>query len=74
LHAPAEAVSNRSEFLMKVIAQQRGFYGGQMREVGDTFEVTHGEKASWFSPVAAEVPSDADVRPPTRASERRRPE
>jgi hypothetical protein len=46
---------------MKVIAIQRGFYGGQLREKGSVFEVPDGEKAPWFAPkpglVAAQAPA-----------------
>jgi hypothetical protein len=36
---------------MKVIASQRGYYGDQLREVGDVFTVPDDTKpASWFAP------------------------
>ena len=39
--------------MAKVVATQRGFYGRQLREAGDIFDVPDGAKASWWKPVDA---------------------
>ena len=59
---------------MKVIATQRGYYGGCIQEVGSTFEFTPAKKpeghkgewkgdkvASWMSPVAKKAPEPEEV-------------
>ncbi len=38
--------------IMLVKATSKGHFGS-LREVGDEFEVPHGTKGSWFTPVAA---------------------
>jgi hypothetical protein len=38
--------------IMLVKAKAKGHFGS-LREVGDEFEVPHGTKGSWFTPVAA---------------------
>lgn len=45
--------------MANVVATQRGFYGRQLREAGDRFEVPDGETASWWVPV--EAPLFADI-------------
>lgn len=37
---------------MKVTARFKGYYG-QIREVGEVFDVPEGTKGSWFDPVPA---------------------
>lgn len=44
---------------MKVIATKQGFYGGQLREEGDEFEVPDSAKSKWFEPVES---GEAKVR------------
>ncbi len=41
---------------MKVVATQKGYFGGQVREPGDEFDAPEGSKASWFKPVPAAEP------------------
>jgi hypothetical protein len=57
---------------MKVRAVTKGFYGGQLREAGELFTATEGEKSSWFvavedaenAPAAAvELPAAAVAKP-----------
>lgn len=43
---------------MKVEAIKKGFYGGNLYDVGDRFEVPSNEKASWFKPVGADQKED----------------
>lgn len=38
---------------MKVEAIKKGFYDGNLYDVGDRFEVKNNEKASWYKPVNA---------------------
>lgn len=44
--------------MANVVATQRGFYGRQLREAGDRFEVRDGETASWWKPVEAPLFGD----------------
>lgn len=44
--------------MSKVRANQRGYFGGMVREAGDIFDVPDGAKASWWGPVG-----DADIAP-----------
>lgn len=47
---------------MKVRATAPGFYG-QIREIGEEFEVENGQTATWFDPVKGkkqEAKADAD--------------
>lgn len=37
--------------MMKVIATKQGFYGGELRNEGDVFDVPDGAKSKWFEPV-----------------------
>lgn len=36
--------------MAKVVATQRGYFGGMIREGGDVFTVPDGAKASWWRP------------------------
>lgn len=36
---------------MRVVALERGFFGGNPVEVGEEFEVPEGRKAHWYAPV-----------------------
>lgn len=68
--------------MAKVIATQRGYFGGVLREPNDTFVVPDGAAASWFRPVragaveaAAPAEPDATVGPDAPAQRgRKKPE
>lgn len=47
---------------MKVIATAKG-YSGQVREVGDEFEVPDNARGSWFKPVKDDQPEAAKTAP-----------
>ncbi len=50
---------------MKVTATKPGYFG-KLREVGDTFDVPDGAKASWFKPVVeSNVPAKPKPKTPT---------
>lgn len=55
---------------MEVAAIAVGFYG-QLRQVGDVFDVPKGSKASWFKPTKPDGKSDGakDQRKPDSAEE-----
>jgi hypothetical protein len=49
---------------MNVIAIQRGFFGGILREKGEVFEVPDGTNAPWFAPkpgLVAAAPEEAQA-------------
>ncbi|MGE4334969.1 MAG: hypothetical protein AB7E55_03215 [Pigmentiphaga sp.] len=50
---------------MHVRAIKRGFYGDDLKEVGEIFEVADGAKASWF------VPAEGEAGPPADPGKRR---
>lgn len=54
---------------MKVIALERGFFGGAPREKGAVFEVPDGRRARWYAPVdeAAKAPKDKAEKPKKEA-------
>ena len=39
---------------MKVRAIAKGYYGGQIRSIGDVFDVPDSVSGAWFAPVVAE--------------------
>lgn len=51
--------------MAKVVATQRGYFGGEIREMGDVFNVPDGAKASWFKPVGGAA---ADLAEPVAAT------
>jgi hypothetical protein len=42
--------------MAKVVANQRGYFGGILRESGDVFTVPDGAKASWWHPYGGDEP------------------
>lgn len=48
------------KLMAKVRATARGYYGGAVREPGDTFAVADGATASWFEPVGGVAEPVAD--------------
>ena len=45
---------------MKVVAHAKGYFGGQIREVDDEFEVPANVTGSWFAPTGED---DEPVKP-----------
>lgn len=54
--------------MSKVRANQRGYFGGMVREAGDIFDVPDGAKASWWGPVG-----DDDAPAPAAPAAKRKP-
>ena len=56
--------------MAKVRANQRGYFGGMLREAGEAFTVPDGFKASWVDPVGKAVAEpEADVTEPAADAE-----
>ena len=56
--------------MAKVRANQRGYFGGMLREAGEVFTVPDGFKASWVDPVGKAVAEpEADVAEPAADAE-----
>ncbi|MDZ7918512.1 hypothetical protein [Rhodoferax sp.] len=47
---------------MKVTATKPGYFG-KLREAGDTFEVSDGEKATWFTPKVEDEGKSSATKP-----------
>ena len=54
---------------MKVVATAMGF-DGQLRQIGDEFEVPDGTKGSWFQPVEQKANGKGGKKPEAPASEK----
>lgn len=56
---------------MKVIATQKGYYGGRIREVGDVFEFEGEKLGKWMVPAGGAEPQKPEPEPvkaPRKAS------
>lgn len=53
---------------MKVVATAMGF-DGQLRQIGDEFEVPEGITGSWFKPVDGDTKKPAPAKPTKQSRE-----